>query len=100
MEGAGAGDGVLEGVGVDDGVLEDPNDEICPPTGAPPLGDEEPPEQRPEDDGFGQTKGLEELASWQELPSHKAPELTGNVDGGLWIMVWPLTEPKVSSHRT
>jgi len=53
VEGAGAGDGVLEGVGVDDGVLEDPNDEICPPTGAPPLGDEEPPEQRPEDDGFG-----------------------------------------------
>ena len=52
----------------------------------PPPG-EDPPEQRPLVEGFGKTKGSGELASWQVLPSQSAPELTGNVEGGFWMMV-------------
>lgn len=99
----GSDNGVVDveaGVDVGIGALEELDDELCPPAGDPPPGDEEPPEQRLEDDGFGKTKGFGELASWQELPSHKAPDLTGSVDGGFWMMVWPGIEPNVSSHRT
>ena len=82
VEGArGGGDGVTDGVDVGAGATLADED--------PPLGGEEepPPEQRPEVEGFGKTKGFDELASWQALPSQRAPELTGRFEGGLRMMV-------------
>ncbi len=44
--------GVDDGAGLGDGVLEELGDGLCPPTGDPPP---DPPEQRPEVDGFEKT---------------------------------------------
>jgi hypothetical protein len=67
--------------------------------GDPPPGEEEPLEQIPSVLGLGNTMPEDGLL-WQVLPSQRAPLLTGRLFGGLRIIVWSWSAPKVSSQST
>ena len=51
------------------------------------FGEDKSPEQRLDEDGLGKTRGFGELASWQLLPSQRAPDSTGRSEGGCWMIV-------------